>query len=76
MNIDKMNEITEILENNLKKEIEKNPTKTIYFLREKVLEKAKKEKLIKNYYFTRSRSTKGLYFGSCVGFDSMFKVIL
>ena len=69
-------DIIEILDEMLMKEVKNNKTKTIYYLREKVLQQAKQDNLIKDYYFTRSRKRGCIYFGSCVGFDSMFKIIL
>lgn len=69
-------DIIKILDEMLMKEIKKNKTKTNYYLREKVLQHAKEDNLIKDYYFTRERKNGCIYFGSCVGFDSMFKIIL
>ncbi len=69
-------DIIEILDEMLMKEVKNNKTKTIYYLREKVLQQAKEDNLIKDYYFTRERKNGYIYFGSCVGFDSMFKIIL
>lgn len=64
------------LDKKLQEKIEKNPTKTIASLRKKVVIEAKKDGLIKDYYFVKNRNIDGLYFGSCVGFDSMYRIEL
>lgn len=57
----------------------KETGKTISACREKVVIQAKKEGLIKDYLWTKNRNSKGdniIYFGSCVGFDSMYKITI
>lgn len=71
-------EIKKILEERLNEKL-KNTTRTIASLRREVVYEAKEEGLIKDYVWTKNRTSKSdrvIYFGSCVGFDSMYKVVL
>lgn len=71
-------EIKKILEERLNEKL-KNSTQTIASLRDEVVVEAKAEGLIEDYVWTKNRTSKSyrvIYFGSCVGFDSMYKVIL
>ena len=56
--------------------MEQQPTKTIPSLRKQVVIEAKKSDIIKDYHFVKNRNIDGLYFGSCVGFDSMYRIEL
>ena len=70
--------IKKILEERLNEKL-KNTTRTIANLRREVVYEAKKEGLIEDYVCTKNRTSKSdrvIYFGSCVGFDSMYKIIL
>ena len=70
--------ISKILEERLNDKL-KNSTKTIASLRKEVVTEAKEEGLIEDYVWTKNRTSKSdrvIYFGSCVGFDSMYKIIL
>ena len=70
--------ISKILEERLNDKL-KNSTKTITNLRKEVVAEAKEEGLIEDYVWTKNRTSKRdrvIYFGSCVGFDSMYKVVL
>lgn len=73
-----MNNIIDILEKMLDKEEKKpeNEHKHITYLRRKVLEKAKEKGLIKDYKPTTTRKPNKKYFGSLVGWDKMFEIIL
>ena len=67
-----------VLEERLNKKL-KNTTRTIASLRKEVVTEAKEEGLIEDYVWTKNRTSKSnrvIYFGSCVGFDSMYKIIL
>lgn len=67
-----------ILEERLNEKL-KNTTRTIASLRKEVVTEAKEEGLIEDYVWTKNRDSKSnrvIYFGSCVGFDSMYKIIL
>lgn len=68
--------IIKLLNEKLEQKIKENPTRTIASLRNDVVYHAKKEGMIKDYHFTKNRNKKGIYFGSCVGFDSMYKIEL
>ena len=71
-------EIKKILEERLNEKL-KNSTQTIASLRKEVVTEAKEEGLIEDYVWTKNRTSKSdrvIYFGSCVGFDSMYKIIL
>ena len=71
-------EISKILEEKLNEKL-KYSTQTIASLRDEVVYEAKKEGLIEDYVWTKNRTSKSdrvIYFGSCVGFDSMYKVVL
>ena len=68
--------IIKTLNDKLENKMKENPTKTIASLRKQVVIEAKKSGIIKDYHFTKNRNIKGLYFGSCVGFDSMYKIEL
>ena len=70
--------ISKILEERLNDKL-KNSTQTIASLRKEVVTEAKEEGLIEDYVWTKNRTSKSnrvIYFGSCVGFDSMYKIIL
>lgn len=70
--------IKKLLEERLEEKL-KNSTQTIASLRDEVVVEAKQEGLIEDYVWTKCRTSKSdrvIYFGSCVGFDSMYKVIL
>lgn len=74
MKEDILNELNKRLE-----EIMKDTGNTISACREKVVIQAKKEGLIKDYLWTKNRTSKSnnvIYFGSCVGFDSMYKIMI
>ena len=67
-----------VLEERVNKKL-KNTTRTIASLRKEVVTEAKEEGLIEDYVWTKNRTSKSnrvIYFGSCVGFDSMYKIIL
>ena len=71
-------EIKKILEERLNEKL-KNTTRTIASLRREVVYETKEERLIEDYVWTKNRTSKSdrvIYFGSCVGFDSMYKVVL
>lgn len=72
MNI--LEELEKMLKNEYKKEENKN--KHITYLREKVLKEAKEKKIIKDYYKTQKFDYKNIYFGSCVGYDQLYRIIL
>lgn len=70
--------ISKILEERLNDKL-KNSTQTIASLRKEVVTEAKEEGLIEDYVWTKNRTSKSdrvIYFGSCVGVDSMYKIIL
>lgn len=71
-------EVEKKLNKMLEEEIKQNPTKTISSLRQEVLINAKKNKIIKDFRYTTYMNTKFgyTYFGSCAGFDSMYKIYL
>ncbi len=74
MKEDILNELNERLEITMKETGQR-----IAACREKVVIQAKKEGLIKDYIWTKNRTSKKdnvVYFGSCVGFDSMYKIII
>ena len=71
-------EIKKILEERLNEKL-KNTTRTIASLRREVVYEAKEEGLIEDYHWTKNRNSKSdrvIYFGSCVGFDSMYSIVL
>ena len=71
-------EIKKILEERLNEKL-KNTTRTIASLRREVVYEAKEEGLIEDYVWTKNRNSKSdrvIYFGSCVGFDSMYSIVL
>lgn len=71
-------EIKKILEEKLNEKL-KNTTRTIASLRREVVYEAKEEGLIEDYHWTKNRNSKSdrvIYFGSCVGFDSMYSIVL
>lgn len=70
--------ILKYLNNEMQKEYAKkeNEHKHITYLRKKVLEEAKKEGLIRNYRPVQNAKKDDLIFGSLVGFDKMYKIIL
>ena len=74
----KKEEIKKILEERLNEKL-KNTTRTIASLRREVVYEAKEEGLIEDYHWTKNRNSKSdrvIYFGSCVGFDSMYSIVL
>ena len=68
--------IIKTLNDKLENKMKENPTKTIASLRKQVVIESKKSGIIKNYHFVKNRNVDGLYFGSCVGFDSMYIIEL
>lgn len=72
------NELIKKLERRLNEEYKKeeNKHKHITYLREKILKEAKEQGLIKDYRYTKTFNYKNLYFGSCVGYDNMYLIIL
>ena len=60
-------------------EILEETGKTISACRKIVVIEFKNKGIIKDYHYATNRtieSNKVIYFGSCVGFDSMYKVII
>lgn len=57
-------------------EFYKNEECSLSRSRELALEFAKKQGLIKDYRYTTNRTDKGIFFGSCVGFDKMYRVFV
>ena len=71
-------DIIKYLNNKVEEEYNKkeNEHKHITYIRKKVLEEAKNNGLIKDYKYTKNITKNGLFFGSCVGYDAMYKIIV
>lgn len=69
--IKKLDDMLNIIEHK-----QENENKHISFLRKQVLEAAKAEGLIKDYRYTQTWQNNGYVWGSSVGYDTMYKIIL
>ena len=72
-------EMSQKLKERLEEVMKENPTKAISACRSDVVAEFKEKGIIKDYVWTKNRTSKSdkvIYFGSCVGFDSMYKIIL
>jgi len=76
----KREEILNKLNTKLKELMKENPTRTISSLRKDVLNEFKKKGIIKDYQFRNYINQQNInndtifYFGSSIGFDSMYIV--
>lgn len=68
--------IIKLLNEMLDKKMKDNPTRTIASLRNDIVYEAKEKGMIKDYHYTTNKKPNGIYFGSCAGFDRMYRIEL